>query len=134
MRWLEALIWPDQVERQARLHEAIAIAQDDPALLMAGDLNDDLPTLDAQAPSDATLVVFHSAVLTYVSPEQRQRFVDQVASLPGHWISNEGPAVLPAVTARIPDGRQHCHHRFLTALDGRPVAWSGGHGQSIELL
>ena len=134
VRWLEALIWPEQVERRALLHEALAIAQDDPALLMAGDLNDDLTTLAAQAPSDATLVVFHSAVLTYVTPAQRRRFVDQVAALPGHWISNEGPGVLPAVTARIPDGRQYSQHRFLTALDGRPVAWSGGHGQSIELL
>ena len=101
---------------------------------MAGDLNDDLATLAAKAPSDATLVVFHSAVLTYITPEVRQRFVDQVTALPGHWISNEGPGVLPALTAQVPAGREDTQHRFLTALDGRPVAWSGGHGQSVELL
>jgi len=134
VRWLEALIWPEQTERRDRLHDAIAIAQSDPALLVAGDLNDDLATLAARAPSDATLVVFHSAVLTYLSPEERQRFVDQVRALPGHWISNEGPGVLPAVTAQVPTGRQDTQNRFLTALDGRPVAWSGAHGQSVELL
>lgn len=134
VRWLEALIWPEQTERRDRLHDAIAIAQDDPALLVAGDLNADLATLAAKALTDATLVVFHSAVLTYVTPEERQRFVDQVTALPGHWISNEGPSVLPAVTARVPGGREDAQHRFLTALDGRPVAWSGGHGQSVELL
>jgi len=101
---------------------------------VAGDLNDDLATLAAKAPSDATLVVFHSAVLTYITPEVRQRFVDQVTALPGHWISNEGPGVLPALTAQVPAGREDTQHRFLTALDGRPVAWSGGHGQSVELL
>lgn len=134
VRWLEALIWPEQTERRDRLREAIAIAQDDPALLVAGDLNDDLAALATKAPGDATLVIFHSAVLTYVSPEERQRFVDQVTALPGHWLSNEGPGVLPAVTAQVPTGREDTRHRFLTALDGRPVAWSGPHGQSIELL
>ena len=132
--WLEALIWPEQTERRDRLRDAIAIAQDDPALLVAGDLNDDLATLAAKVPSDATLVVFHSAVLTYVTPEERQRFVDQVSALPGHWISNEGPGVLPALTAQVPAGREDTQHRFLTAFDGRPVAWSGAHGQSVELL
>ncbi len=134
VRWLEALIWPEQSERRDGLRDAIAIAQDDPALLVAGDLNDDLATLAAKVPSDATLVVFHSAVLTYVTPEERQRFVDQVSALPGHWISNEGPGVLPALTAQVPGGREDTQHRFLTALDGRPVAWSGPHGQSVELL
>ena len=134
MRWLEALIWPEQAERRERLHQAINIAQDDPALLVAGDLNGGLATLAAKAPSDATLVVSHSAVLTYVSPEERHGFANQVAALPGYWISNEGPGVLPAVNAQVPAGRRDTHHRFLTALDGRPVAGSGGHGQSVELL
>lgn len=134
VRWLEALIWPEQCERRDRLHDAIGLAQRDPALLVEGDLNDDLATLAAKAPDEATLVVFHSAVLSYVSPEERVRFVDQVTALPGHWISNESPRVLPDVAAAIPPDRHDTRHRFLTALDGRPVAWSGGHGQSIELL
>lgn len=134
VRWLEALIWPEQIERRDRLQDAIAIARDDPAHLVAGDLNDDLVALASEAPDDATLVVFHSAVLTYVSPADRQRFVDQVTALPGYWISNEGPGVLPAVTAQVPAGRDDALHRFLTAVDGRPVAWSGPHGQNVELL
>ena len=54
MRWLEALIWPEQAERRERLHQAINIAQDDPALRVSGDLNDGPATLAAKAPSDAT--------------------------------------------------------------------------------
>lgn len=134
VRWLEALVWPEQIERRERLREAVAIAREEPPRLVAGDLVEDLPALVAEAPADATLVVFHSAVLTYVAPEGRRRFVDQVADLPGHWISNEGPAVLPELAARVPAAREDTRHRFLTALDGRPVAWSGPHGQSVELL
>lgn len=134
VRWLEALVWPEQTERRDRLREAVAIAREEPPRLVVGDLVEDLPALAAEAPADATLVVFHSAVLTYVAPEGRRRFVEQVTALPGHWISNEGPGVLPELAARVPADRQDARHRFLTALDGRPVAWSGPHGQSVELL
>lgn len=132
--WLEALIWPEQTERRERLHQVITLAKREPARLVAGDLNDDLPALAAEAPHEASLVVFHSAVLTYVTPKERSRFVDQVTNLPGRWISNEGPGVLPDVAARIPAGKNDPRRRFLTAVDGVPVAWSGGHGQNIELI
>jgi len=48
----------------------------------------------AQAPPDATVVVFHSAALTYLDPADRARFVATIHGLPVRWISNEGPAVL----------------------------------------
>ena len=95
---------------------------------------ENLATLVATAPCDATLVVVHSAVLTYVSPEERQRFLDQVTDLPVHWISDKGHGVLPAVAAQAPAGWEDTLHRFLTVLDGRPLAWSGGPGQRVELL
>lgn len=132
--WLEVLVWPEQHERLERLRAAVQLARADPPTLVRGDLNDDLLRLVAQAPSDATLVVMHSAVLTYLSAEERRRFVDQVTALPGHWISNEGPSVLPSVAARLPADQPLREEHFLTALDGHPLAWSGPHGQSIELL
>ena len=132
--WLEALIWPGQPERLERLRQAIALARRDPPRLVSGDLNDELPALAASAPAEATLVVFHSAVLTYLSGPDRERFVAQVTALPGHWVSNEAPEVLPTIAARVPAGREDTRHRFLTAVDGVPQAWSGGHGQTIELL
>ena len=42
----------------------------------AGDLVDDLPALLRDAPDSVQLVVFHSAVLTYVSPDRRRAFTD----------------------------------------------------------
>src|SRR5580658_4347102 len=67
MTWLETLVWPDQPERLARLRAAIQVARTDPPRIVAGDLLTSLPSLAAEAPKDATLVVFHTAVLAYVA-------------------------------------------------------------------
>ena len=92
--WLDALIWPEHAHRRARLRAAAAVAAADPPLLVRGDLVDDLPALAAQAPADATLVVFHTSVLYQVSAPRREAFADLVRGLPGHWIANEAPDVL----------------------------------------
>jgi hypothetical protein len=128
--WLEALVWPEHEERRRRLHAAADLLRADPPLLVAGDLVDDLPALAAQAPADATLVVFHSAVLAYASPEHRRRFAEVVNGLPGHWLANEAPAVLEGLVAPPSVGAPGAG-RFLLALDGSPVAWTGPHGQSL---
>jgi len=133
VRWLDALIWPEQQQRRDRLHAAARIARTDPPHLVTGDLLTDLPALAAQAPANATLVVFHSAVLTYVAPEVRAAFADLLRGLPGHWISNEGAGVLPEPASAVgvdADGPA----RFLLALDGQPVALTGPHGQEIRWL
>ena len=75
MAWLETLVWPDQPTALARLRAAIAVARADPPRIVAGDLLSSLPALAAEAPPDATLVVFHTAVLAYVAdPEARAEF------------------------------------------------------------
>jgi len=92
--WLETLVWPDQPERLARLHAATEIARADPPRIISGDLLSSLPSLAAEAPKDATLVVFHTAVLAYVTdPEARARFARTVRDLNAIWISNEVPGV-----------------------------------------
>ena len=92
--WLDALIWPEQAHRRARLRAAAAVAAADPPLLVRGDLVDDLPALAARAPADATLVVFHTSVLYQVRRPHRDAFVRLVRELPGHWVANEGSEVL----------------------------------------
>lgn len=130
--WLETLVWPGQEERAARLRAAIRVARDRPPRVLRGDLARDLPALAAEAPRSATLVVFHSAVLAYVSPEDRGRFARLVARLGAVWISNEAPRVLPEVAAKL-HGEPPAD-RFLLAVDGEPVALTGPHGQSIDWL
>jgi hypothetical protein len=126
--WLEALIWPEHAHRRARLRAAAAVAAADPPLLLRGDLADDLPGLAARAPTDATLVVFHTSVLYQVPAPRREAFAEVVRGLPGHWIANEAPDVLPYDALPKPPGR--AMHNVL-ALDGTPLAWTRGHGQAI---
>ncbi|MBR1238425.1 DUF2332 family protein, partial [Bradyrhizobium sp. AUGA SZCCT0182] len=77
--WLETLVWPEQNERVARLRAAINIARSDPPNVVSGDLLTDLPKLASTAPRDATLVVFHTAVLGYVLPQSaREQFAATV--------------------------------------------------------
>lgn len=130
--WLETLVWPGDEARARRLRQALQVARRDPPRVVKGDLLSDLPALAAQAPADATLIVFHTAVLRYVEAEDRERFVDTVRDLRAVWISNESPAVFPRIAAKLdakPPG-----DRFLLAVDGAPVALTGPHGQSIDWL
>jgi hypothetical protein len=134
MAWLETLVWPEQDERRERLRAAIDVARRDPPSLRRGDLFDHLPGLLDEAAPHGTPVVFHSAVVAYLEEPARHRFHDLMTGLVAagrcRWISNEGRRVLPAVTgdADVPSGR------FVTALDGTPVAWSHGHGHAVDWL
>jgi hypothetical protein len=126
--WLAALIWPEQAHRRARLRAAATVAAAEPPLLVRGDLVDGLPGLAAQAPAGATLVVFHTSALFYVPPPRRVTFAAVVRDLPGHWVANESPDVLPYdKLPPAPDARLH----NVLALDGRPLAWTRPHGQGI---
>ncbi|MGI9007678.1 MAG: DUF2332 domain-containing protein, partial [Streptosporangiaceae bacterium] len=78
MRWLACLVWPDEGDRAGTLAAAVATARRDPPPVHRGDLLTDLPALVAQAPAGATVVVYHSAVLAYVAPEDRERFAETV--------------------------------------------------------
>lgn len=133
LAWLGHLVWPEQEDRRRRLLEAAPVLLDDPPLLVTGDLVDDLPALAAQAPPGATLVVMHSAVLAYVDVPTRRRFVEVVTRLPGHWVANEHPSLVRGLVADPgePPPRPG-PERFVTALDGVPVGWSGPHGQSWD--
>ncbi|MEU3567718.1 DUF2332 domain-containing protein [Kitasatospora sp. NPDC036755] len=132
MRWLESLVWPEQAHRLERLRGAVRVARAEPPLLVRGDLNATVRELVAQAPAGATPVVFHSAVLAYLPPEAREEFAATMRELPGHWISNEAVSVLPAVARRLPRPAPAGSGLFALALDERPVAFTGPHGQSLD--
>jgi hypothetical protein len=131
MDWLEYLIWPEQEARLATLKKAVRMVKQEPSILKKGNLITDLAALAATAPKDATLVVFHSAVLAYVtSEEDKSAFRHTVSSLPGHWISNESPTVFPDIADKVIGVIKN--DQFLLSLDGTPVASTGPHGQSIN--
>jgi hypothetical protein len=131
--WLRALIWPGPgaADRLSRLDAAAEVARREPARILAGDLVERLPDALDLVPDGATPVVVHTAVLLYLPRARRAQFVDLVRSLPVRWIAQEGPDVLPDVTAALPE-----EHRggggFVLALDGRPVARTAPHGGAID--
>lgn len=131
--WLETLVWPDQLHRLAQLRAAISVARVEPPRVLRGDLLTDLPVLAGAAPPDATLVVFHTAVLAYVrDPAARAVFAGMVRDLGVIWICNEAPSVFPHIAGRTPASPPR--GAFLLSVDETPVAWTDPHGAWMEWI
>jgi len=131
--WLEALIRLEQTDRLARLRAAIKIAAEQKPRLVKGDLRTDLAALAREAPKDATLVIFHTAVLAYVSSAaEREEFARSVALLCDFWIANEMPHVFPDIARRA--GREGPRGSFLLSVNGAPMAWVDPHGAWLDTM
>ena len=130
VRWLNCLLWPGEGDREQRLAAAVAPARRDPPPVHRGDLLDDLPALAAQAPAEATLVVYHTSVLAYVTMDKRRQFAAAVAGLGAVWLSNEGPGVVPDLPLPPYGGSPS-----VLARDGRTLlAFADPHGTWLHWL
>jgi hypothetical protein len=129
VRWLSCLVWPGEGDRGQRLAAAIASARRDPPAVHRGDLLTDLPVLAAQAPRDATLVIYHTSVLCYVAPDKREQVASAVRSLGAIWLSNEAPGILAGTAGPALDG-----HMCVLARDGHPIAYTDSHGTWLQWL
>ena len=139
--WLEALIWPEQDFRRERLRRAIAVAQADPPLLVAGDLNEQLLALAAQAPSGRRAGGL---------PQRGHGLPRRAGAepVPRHHVTARRRTRLPLALQRGAhgdppggrlqrgpgDGRGRLRGRFLLLHNGKPAAITGPHGQSLEWL
>ncbi len=132
---LLAYVWPDQVDRVARLEAAIAAFQADPLAIDRHDAADWVDENVTLLPGAAT-VVFHSIAFQYFSATSRRRIEDCLAALgdratrdaPLAWLRFEFEAgaaeARPTLRLRLwPDGedrllaRAHPH--------GASVTWLG---------
>lgn len=91
--WLQALVWPENTERFNNLGNAIAMAKDDPPIMIKGDALEVLPGLISQAPADSTLCVYHTHTVNQFTPEGRAR-LDMLMTDAGrerdlYWLSSE---------------------------------------------
>src|SRR5216683_4857982 len=117
--WLEALVWPEQTDRLARLRAAIRIASEQKPQLVKGDLRTDLAALAREAPKDVTLVIFHTAGAartarnmsmraketgTDPQPTQRERLIYACAQYLSHEVQ--------AFAHRQPGGRTFSKNRI----------------------
>jgi len=96
---------------------------------------DEALTLAAQ--SGGTPVVHHSAAVAYLGEDARrrveQRLRELVAAGRCHWVSLEGPRVLPTLAATV-SHRPDAQNSFCLAVDGAAVAWADGHGSDLTWL
>ena len=88
-----------------------------------------LPALVAQAPADATLVIYHTSALWYLPAEQREQFAGTVRGLGATWLSSEPPGVVPGTEGPARDG-----HTCVLARDGRGIAMADSHGTFLRWL
>lgn len=133
VRWLEALVWPEEHDRMARLRSAVEIARKERPRVVRANLLDAMDDLAAEAPRDATLVVFHTAVLAYLTWAERERFTSQVRRTRAQWISSEGANVVPGLP--IPRVTPVNGSYFVIGSNGqRSVAFCDGHGRWLQWL
>jgi hypothetical protein len=132
--WLETLILPEQTQRLASLQAALKIAAVHRPRIEQADLRGDgLARLCREAPKDATLVVFHTAVLAYIEGRsERETFGERAMSLCDYWVSNENHRLLPTIANRA--GETAIPGQFLLSVNGSPVAWTDPHGAALEWI
>ncbi len=122
-RWLEACVWPDQLERFERLVAAIAIARSDPPDVRVGDAIENLAPTIEEAALRGHPVVTTSWVLNYLTGEQRTRYVDTLDTIGGtrdlSWVIAESPEVTPELP--VPSNESDRHLTVLSL-----VTWRNG--------
>lgn len=132
-RWLESLIWPGMEYRIPRIRAGAEILAQDPPEMFAGDLNDRLAHVLDQVPAGMTPVVFHTAVLAYLSRQDRRRFRSQVEAVGVRWVSNEGIRIIEGIAEQLPR-ESEAESGFVLSLDGEPLARTAPHGQAARAL
>jgi hypothetical protein len=102
--WLRSLVWPEHRDRMELLESAIVVARRDPPPLDRGMLPEAVTEAAASIAPDRPLVVFCSATLAYLTPDQRDRFGALLAEVARDralgWVAFEGPGAAPAAGAR----------------------------------
>lgn len=134
LRWNEALIWPDQLERMERFRQAVRLARARSWVRMIeGDGRALIPEVVAKTPGGVVPCIFHSHVVYQWTKEERAEFLDEISEwgrqrdlchISLEWLGDDsGPKL--HLTTFIEGKRSHehladCHHH------GRWIQWEGG--------
>jgi hypothetical protein len=110
---LKSFVWADQRDRLERLDRAIAALRDDPPELVRADLLEELPRQLERRRPDALTLVFQTAVLGYLPPEDRARVREVLAAA-----GASGPLAYVATERPAPD--EHSYYGLALRL------WPGG--------
>jgi hypothetical protein len=113
--WLRACVFADQPDRLARLDAALALAHAHPPRLLRGNAAELLPEVIAEAPPEAQVIVFHTAVAAFMDPEDAHRIQETAAR-----------ATYVAAEYMGTGGA------FTLVVDGKPVGAAQPHGRWVE--
>ena len=128
---LTASVWADQPARLDRLRGAIALAEAQPATVVAAPAIDWLPGQLREPSEGVASVVYHSVVLQYLEPTERTDVIATIAAAgrratataPLYWLRMEPERPLRAMSVRLtrwPDGEE------------RLLATAGAHGNPLR--
>jgi hypothetical protein len=102
-RWLKALVWPERIDRLARLDGALRVAAVHPPRIMGGDAVSNLTAALGEIPSDQVRCVYHTIMSYQLSNDQLRRINEillQASKRAIVWrVSVEGEVALPNPTA-----------------------------------
>jgi hypothetical protein len=94
-RWLEACVWPDQIDRFARLRAALSMARLDGVEVRQGDAVADTAPLVESLARTGHPVVTNTWVLNYLTADERAAYVDALDALGARldlsWLFAESP-------------------------------------------
>lgn len=131
---LRSFLWPDQVERRARLDAAIEVARRVPVEVEAADAAEWIERRLAEPVPGRATVVHHSIVLQYLARETFVRLRDAIVAAgeratpgaPVHWLRMEPAGDVADVRMTSWPGRSGDRDEELlatTGYHGPPVRW-----------
>ena len=121
--WLEALVWPEQHERLDLVRAASDVVAATPPHITAGDAVTEVRAAVARARKSApgaTIVIWSPAVLVYLDPAERHKFVTYCRRAHVRWISLDGRRVISRIGEAADNSGMDGD--FLLSLDGDPIA------------
>jgi hypothetical protein len=132
--WLEALVWPEQHERLDLVRAASDVVAATPPHITAGDAVAEVRGAVARARKaapKATIAVSSPAVLVYLDPTERRKFVAYCRRANVRWISLDGRRVISRIGKAADD--LGIDGDFLLSLDGVPIASADPLGRQVTV-
>lgn len=129
---LLAYVWPDQLERLARLEGAIAIAAADPPPVTEGDAAEWLERVLPAAPvPGAVRVVMHSIAFQYF-PAATQQSIAALIERCGAAADEEGPLAWLRYEQQPGEEQASLRVRLWPGGEDRLLAWCHPHGATVD--
>ena len=126
VRWLQACVWPDQVDRFTRLHSAIDLARQSNLRIDTGDAVENIVRLVAEASAYGHPTVTTSWVMNYLSPAQRESFVNELVRVGTttdvSWVIAESPLETPELPVSSNEGEDITVISLVTWRNGQQVS------------